>query len=650
MQARSIGKVIVENTHESTRPVIPRQLPLAARGFVGRTEHLAALDALLPNADGSGGDAVVISALDGTAGVGKTTLAVHWAHRVQHHFPDGTLHTNLRGYAPGDPATPTEVLDGFLHTLGIPLERIPTGVEARSSLYRSILAGRRMLIVLDNANAASQVRPLLPGSPGCLVLVTSRASLTGLVVNDGATRVTLDLLTPQEAIDLVREIIGQRRVDAEPDATAELIRHCARLPLALRIAAGRVAAQPHLDVADLVAEIADDQNRWDALSLPDEEDAAVRVVFDWSYRRLTAEHAHVFRRLGLHPGPDFSLHAAAAVAGLTVARARRVLNLLADTHLVEHVSRDRYRFHDLLRAYAADCADHDDHLDDRDRACRLLLEWYTHHVTAAHHRLFPERVGWHPALELEIDTHPEITFAQPADALTWFDADRVNLIAACRDAHRRDVRRITIPLTYATSVALRWRGHWEESLGTCRLGLAAARRCGDDIAEAHALLQLGEIQLAGGRWDHATDPFELARALARDLDNAWLEAAVLNGLARLHLDQRGYAKAKEFLQLALPLSPGAQRGRIEALIEGNLSIACTGLDQYEQALQHAERGLVLRRQSGDRSGEAVAWHHMALAKQRMGDHERQSRCVSKPSPSSIATCAIRRTWPPPWTP
>jgi hypothetical protein len=201
------------STFEGGGRVVPRQLPLAARGFVGRAEHLAVLDALLPGAEGGGGgsDAVVISALDGTAGVGKTTLAVHWAHQVQHRFPDGTLHANLRGYGPGEPATPAEVLDGFLYALGVPPEQIPASLEARVGLYRSMLAVRRVLILLDNANTASQVRPLLPSSPGSLVLVTSRASLTGLIVNDRATRVTLDLLSLEEATDLVRRTVGQQR-------------------------------------------------------------------------------------------------------------------------------------------------------------------------------------------------------------------------------------------------------------------------------------------------------------------------------------------------------------------------------------------------------------------------------------------------------
>lgn len=329
-----------------TDRLVPRQLPLAIRDFTGRAAHLAALDALLP---GDGGT-VVISAVDGAAGIGKTTLALHWAHRVQHQFPDGTLHVNLRGYGPGEPATPDEVLNGFLRALGVPAEAIPADVEAQSALFRSVLAGRRVLVVLDNANSADQVRLLLPGTPGCVVVVTSRDSLTGLVITESAHRMTLDLLTQQEALALVTGIIGPQRAAAEPEAVTELIRLCARLPLALRIAATRRST-----VADVVAELADEHSRLDVLSQGGDERTALRAVFDWSYQRLDAPHARLFRRLGLHPGPDFSLHAAAAVADLEPAKARAMLDDLARAHMIEWTWGGRYRFHDMLRAYAALC-------------------------------------------------------------------------------------------------------------------------------------------------------------------------------------------------------------------------------------------------------------------------------------------------------
>lgn len=238
----------VESSGNALR--VPRQLPLTVGDFTGRAEHLAALDALLTSGsrDQVPG-AAVISAVDGSGGIGKTTLAVHWAHRVQDRFPDGTLYANLRGYGPGEPAAPSEILDGFLRAVGTPVDRMPQGLDARAGLYRSLLADRRMLIVLDNANNADQVRPLLPAAPGCMAVVTSRDSLTGLVITEGATRLTLDLFEPSEAHDLVAGVLGASRTAAEPDAVADLVRLCARLPLALRIAAGRVAGMPHTTVA-----------------------------------------------------------------------------------------------------------------------------------------------------------------------------------------------------------------------------------------------------------------------------------------------------------------------------------------------------------------------------------------------------------------
>jgi hypothetical protein len=364
----------------------PRQLPLVVPDFTGRAEHLAALDALLPNGGDVRPGAAVISAVDGTAGIGKTTLAVQWAHRVQHLFPDGTLYANLRGYGPGEPATASEVLDGFLRALGTPAEQMPVGVEAQAALYRSLMVGRQVLIVLDNANSPDQVRPLLPATGRCVVLVTSRDSLTGLVVTEGARRLTLDLLTEAEAFDLVAAVIGRDRVAAEPDAVADLIRWCARLPLALRIAAGRAAV--HGAVYDVVAELADERYRLEVLSRSGDDRAAIRAVFDWSYLRLPYEQARLFRCLGLHPGQEVSLHAAAALADHNLTTASRQLEALVSTHMIERVANGRYRFHDLLRAYAAERA-HDDSAAERDRVMWSVLGWYAHTALAADALVFP---------------------------------------------------------------------------------------------------------------------------------------------------------------------------------------------------------------------------------------------------------------------
>lgn len=599
--------------------VVPRQLPLAVRDFTGRTEYLAALDALLSATGGGGAEAVVISAVDGAAGIGKTTLAVWWAHRVQDRFPDGTLYANLRGYGPGDPATATEVLDGFLRALGARAERIPAEVEARAGLFRSMLVGRRTLIILDNANSADQVRPLLPGAPGCVVVVTSRDSLTGLVVTECAARLTLDLLSEGEAVELVAGIVGAARAAEEPGAIRDLVRYCARLPLALRIAAGQ-AADPHTTVAEVVAELADEDYRLDVLSRSGDERAAVRAVFDWSYQRLAAEHARVFRLLGLHPGHEFGVHVAAATADLDLPEARRVLELLAEAHLVERAaSRGRYRFHDLLRAYAASRAERDDTPAEREDARRLLLEWYACHAKTAYEILYRAHRDWYPSLSLAVQARPAISITGRQGAWAWFDLERENLVAAVRVADRYGHTPLVLLLAVTTAMVLNRRGRWDDLFDVHRRALVAARRSGDRITETGVLLNLAESHDSASQWQNAHDTYRAARELARDCGDEWREAVALNGLGVMDAQVGRYATAREHLVAALPLVPGAQHGRMEAVIESNLGVVCVGQGAYQQALHHARRSRALRRQAQDREGEAHVLHIMALAHRGLGD-------------------------------
>ncbi|RZS34235.1 putative ATPase [Herbihabitans rhizosphaerae] len=606
---------------------MPRQLPLAARHFTGRVEHLAALDALLPD-ESDDTCAGVISAVDGTAGVGKTALAVRWSYRVQHHFPDGTLYANLRGYGPGDPATPGEILGGFLGALGVSAQQIPAGLEAQAGLYRSELARRRVLIVLDNASAAEQVRPMLPGGPGCAVVVTSRASLTGLVVGEGATRVTLGLLTEREAVELVRATLGHQRADAEPDAVIELIKACARLPLALRIAAGRAAARPYLTVADLVAELGSERGRWEALSVSADERTSVRAVFGWSYHQLTGAQARMFRRLGLHPGPEISLHAAAAAAGVDVLEARRLLNALAESHLIEPIARDRYRIHDLLRAYAIDRADHDDTPGDRNHALRTLAEWYAHHARIAYQAIIPWNADWHAAADLDTHARPEIAFPGSVEAWAWFDRECVNVIAMVRAATRHHgLSPLAILMADVFAQALSHLATWDDALEVARLGLAAARRIGDRAAECYLLQSQGVAHQGAAHQQEAIDAFQAALALARELDDVELWALVLSYLGWVCVAQEQYAQAQEYLRSALPLVPDPKRGRLGSFIEYNLSGVYIGLGDYDQAFRHAERSLAYFRVIGYRDPEIYALHQMARARQGVGAH-----------PDAIALC------------
>ncbi len=600
------------------RSLVPRQLPLAIRDFTGRADHVAALDDLIPADDEA--PTVVITAIDGTAGIGKTTLAVHWAHRVQHRFPDGTLHVNLRGYGPGAPATPSQVLDGFLRALDVPAEKMPVGMDEQAALYRSLLDGRRMLIVLDNANSADQVRPLLPGAAGCMVIVTSRDSLTGLVVTEAAHRLSLDLLTPPEALNLVTGIIGAEQAAAEPEAVAELLRLCARLPLALRIAASKVAAQRHTTVADVVAELADEHRRLDVLSLGSDERAAIRAVFDWSYQRLTADQAQLFRRLGLHPGPDLSLCAAAVVGEVDVAVARKLLDSLTEAHLIEPGPRERYRFHDLLRAYAADQAHRYDSQADSDRVIRTLLAWYARNACTGDELMFPS----HPRIPMQLPHSAATDTGQLrgfADALAWLEDERTNLLAALREATQQELHRHAVHLADGMRF-LDTLGSWDDILATDSLGLMAAEHCGDGSAERYFLRRRGEIFIDLRRWDEAWADLERALAIARTAADGFDEGVVLNDLGLLCYERGDFEEARAYLLEGLPLVRNRSPLRYEAVNEGNLSRVYVGLGQYRQALEHGERGLVLRRQIGDISGESAALHHLARAWQGLGEHRK----------------------------
>jgi tetratricopeptide (TPR) repeat protein len=601
--------------------VVPRQLPAAVRDFTGRAEQLAALDALIPpnpSHDGPTGQtarSVVITAVDGAGGIGKTTLALHWAHRAQDRFPDGTLHVNLRGYGPGTPATGGEALSGFLRALGVVPRSIPADVDGQAALLRSLLTGKRLLMVLDNAYSAEQIRPLLPGTPGCMVLVTSRDSLTGLVVTDAARRLTLDLLTPPEALDLVTGILGADCVAAEQDAVGELIRLCARLPLALRIAASRAAAHPRQTVADIVAELADDRTRMEVLSEARDERAAVRAVFDWSYQRLPPAQARLFRRLGLHPGPDLSLRAAAALAELSAADTRPLLAALTASHLIEYVAGGRYRFHDLLRTYAADQAHHHDTPDDRLRALESLFTWYTHTVRAADLHLYPT-ASQLPAVVAKPDyPHP---LADPDEAWTWLTTERTNILAALQHAAERQLDHHVVPLADACNFLLS-AGSPQEWIEVLRLGIIAARGTGNLTLEAHLLISRGEAGTLVGTWDQVQADLDRAEDLARQLDKPTILRNSLYARGLLFLRRGRFEEALRWFDLVLPLCQGSDTRGWEARVEGELSEAYAGLGQYHLALEHGERSLRLYRRSGGLTREA--WALTRLARARHGLHD-----------------------------
>ena len=599
--------------------VLPRQLPPVVRDFVGRTAAIGELDLLLPCKRDRGTGAAKIAVLDGPAGVGKTTSAVWWAHRVQHaHFPGGTLFVDLHGYGPAMPLRPAAVLVSFLHALGVPDDRVPEGLDAQVGMYRSLLEGRRVLILLDNAADADQVRPLLPSSAECLVLVTSRSRLGGLVVGETAHRITLDRFDRGEAEGLVRGVVGADRAAAEPGAIRQLVELCAYLPLALRVAAARIAANRHTGIADVVEDLTHDQDRLDALSNTGDERTAVRTVFEWSYARLPGEQARMFRCLGLHPGPEISVSAAAALTATDASTAYRHLEALADVHLVESVGRRRYRVHDLLRAYAAYRADTDDTPKDRRDALTLMVTWYGQSAAAADRLVFPAQ----PSLTIELGPPVgEAPFGDRTRAWAWLTMEQATLFASLHYAADQHMHHLTVALSAVMRfLALRPRAWWHQRLQAESLGITAARALEDRIAEATLLRRRADTYQMLGHWAESDTDLERNIALALQADDPVLHGEALCGIGRNRKLQRRHAEALTYYQMALPLVRGTRTGYVEAVVESNLSQITAYLGRYHDAVHHAERELTLRRQCSDRLGEGYALHNLATARQGLGDH------------------------------
>jgi len=622
---------------------VPRELPADVPAFTGRAAELAELDRLLgcPAAvvgpgpgraerteDGQErAPAAVISAVSGTAGVGKTALAIHWAHRAADRFPDGQLHVNLRGYDLARPVTAADALAGFLSAMGVPGPDIPPEENQRAARYRSLLAGRRMLIVLDNAATAEVVRPLLPGTPGCAVLVTSRDALAGLVARDGAARLDLDLLPLADAVALLTELIGER-ARADPDAAAELARQCARLPLALRVAAERAAARPAVPLADLVADLSgQQQRRLDLLDVPEDPRTAVRAVFSWSYQQLSDESARMFRLLGLHPGPDISVPAAASLAALAEADARRLLHGLARAHLTaEHVP-GRYACHDLLRAYAAEQAQHTDTDTDRREATGRALDHYLH--TAARAARLLDSTKEPVALA---SSRPGAAPEQPTDypqALAWFEAEHQVLLAAIALAAGSGFDSHAWQLPWALTPFLQARGHWQERAATQRTALAAATRLGDTAAQAlsgrllaNACTDLGDHDLARGHYASSL-------TLYQRLGNRLGEAKIHQNLGMLAARQGRYAVAIGHAEQALRLYQAIGDKASEAGALNDLGWCHGLLGDYQQARTFCRQALTLSAEAGHRWLEGCIWDSVGYAEHHLGNLAEAAACYQR---------------------
>jgi tetratricopeptide (TPR) repeat protein/DNA-binding SARP family transcriptional activator len=595
---------------------IPAQLPLDVSGFAGRTRELAALDTILATT-GDQPTAVLIAAVGGTAGVGKTALAVHWAHRVADRFPDGQLYVNLRGFDPAGPAvTAAEAVRGFLDALGVPPQRVPTTLDGQAALYRSLLAGKRILVLLDNARDAGQVRPLLPGTPGCLVLVTSRIQLTGLVAAEGAHPIPLDLLTVAEARQFLVRRLGAARVDAEPEAVGAIITACARLPLALAIVAARAATQAGAPLAAAAAQLRRLRRKLDAF---DDGDTAtdLRAVFSWSYHTLSVPAARLFRLLSLHPGPEIGEGAAASLAGVPPGQVRRLLAELTHAQLVTERVPGRYACHDLLRAYAAELALATESDRDARAAQHRMLDHYVHIGLAAAPLLWPARQPIAvPPPAAGTATEP---LAGTEDAQAWYAAEHAVLLAVLDHAADRGFDAHACRLAWALEEYLDLRGRWGELATSHRTALAAAVRLGDVAAQAHLHSGLARMHYRLGRYDDAHAHLAEVIARYRDLGDR-LGAAIATRNISAVLERQGrYREALAHTESSLELYPTEGHTGSKAIALNNIAWFLVLLGDSRRALEYGRQALALQQQLGERLAEASTWDTLGYAHHHLGD-------------------------------
>jgi DNA-binding SARP family transcriptional activator/tetratricopeptide (TPR) repeat protein len=597
-------------------PAVPAQLPLDVRGFTGRAGALARLDAVLDSTV-TQPTAVVISAVSGTAGVGKTALALHWAHLRADRFPDGHLYVNLRGFDPdGAPTDPAKVVRGFLDALGVPAWRVPDGTDTQGALYRSMMAGRRMLVVLDNGRDAHQVRPLLPGSPTCVVLVTSRNRLADLVALDGAQPLPLDLLDPAEALQLLANRLGAARVAAEPAAAEEIVARCARLPLALSIVGARAAANPGFPLAALAGQLRAAHGTLDGLA-GDGPLLDVRSVFSWSFQHLGDDAARLFRLLGRQPGPDLEALAAASLAGVLAGTVRPLLaELIRANLLIEHVP-GRYTFHDLLRVHAGELSRAPGTEEDSAAAERRLLDHYLYTACAAARLVVPHR-DWDPEEEPAPGTVlPRLRTR--AEAMDWFATERSTLVATIETAAAHGYDRHARQLAAATTVYFARQGHAAEWIATQHAALDASVRAADlgGQADAHRTLLRAYSRL--GRHTEARHHFELAIELFGGLGDIVSQAHTHINLAYAELVRGRHHDALWHDQLALDLyrAAGDLSGQADAL--NSLGWAHSVLGNHRQTLEHSRRALALLRQIGATAREANVLDSIGHAHHHLGD-------------------------------
>jgi DNA-binding SARP family transcriptional activator/tetratricopeptide (TPR) repeat protein len=627
--------------------VVPAQLPAPVTGFTGRDKCLDALDALVPDPDETPPRTVVISAIAGTAGVGKTALAVHWGQRAADRFPDGQLFLDLRGYAADPPLRPIDGLAWLLRSLGVPAERVPVDVAEASALYRSMVAGRRLLIVLDNARDAEQARPLLPATPGCMVVLTSRDQLAGLAVTHGAHGIVLDVLSPVEALTLLERVLGVDRTRAEPVASESLARLCGFLPLGLRIAAAHLLAQPRMAIARYVTKL-NDGDRLGTLSIPGDPKTAVAAAFDLSYHRLPTQVQLLFRLLGLHPGIDFSAASASALCGIAVADAAHGLDQLVVASLITTDGIGRYRLHDLLRLYARHQSGLDDTAADREAARHRLLYWYLRCADAAADLINPTmtRLG----LPDTAGAPDSVPFVATTAALRWLDAERANLVAAVQDAAEQGPRAIAWHLTDRLRWYL-WSHRYTIEWVTCaEVGLSVAEADGDLAGQAAMQLSLGNLQFSQDNHDAAGDRATRALEAARKAGWTAGQSAALSALGVTCREQGRLADSAQYFHQALELEHDAGNHTRAATILTGLGTMYRALGQLADSARHLDEAVTLFRRHGSPPGLANAHESLGATLHLLGRFDRAAenlttaltmfRAAADPGGEAAARCSL----------
>lgn len=646
IQARDIHGTVHIHAAANVRDseTVPRQLPSNVRDFIGRGHALAALDELLD----TGRHGQRIALITGSGGIGKTTLAVWWAHRVAHRFPDGQLYVNLTQFGSNRPFDPGDVIRLFLNAYGVPPDRIPVSLRDQTALYRSVLEGRRVLIVFDNALDANQVRPILPSSQTAFVLVTSRGEMAELEVIEGARSIPLGPLSYAEAWRLFTSHLDSGLVRAEVEALQELVERYADSPLALRLAASSVAANPGLPVSRF--------NAWlrETLEAPPEQ--SVRDVFAWSYGRLSPSAARQFRLLCLHLGNDMSLASLAALSGSSIEDAQAALEELVHTGMLSQEAPGRFRLHDLLRAYSRELSTEVDAESDLKAALRRMLTWYLASADNAAAVLAPQRPR--DAVDWTDDKQHALSFDTYAQALQWCETERPYLVSAVSTAAEHDMHDVAWRYPVALWDFFNLRKYWTDWLRTCELGLASATRIGDQRAEAAVLHVMGNayydlrrlddavdhyqqalaihrkfgdrrheawtLNNLGTAWqelhrfDEAIDCYTRAMKIRRELGDRWGEGWTLHNLGELHQSLRRYNEAIEYYQLAMAnrRSIGDRHG--EGFTLDNLGLVCSGLRRYDDAISFYERALEIRQEIGDQWGEGWTLNNLGTAHRELG--------------------------------